>query len=231
MLTGRLVNFDEHSGRRSITHRRAEEVFPHAESRGLQVSGVVPEPLGADHSLGLPERLEIHLAVAVHQLPDVVPHDAHEEHRDGDRDEHPVADVRVEAERAHIGELLRGDTRCARFKSRQRILVKSPREMIRNVTRQAHFDGRGRDDDGLEAESQDRRSGCRGCRCQGDMERRVDQEGHKAEESPEALRAVRARGEVPLEVQGVQRLSARTSALYMQGVRWVCILRARSSAQ
>jgi hypothetical protein len=44
-----------------------------------------------------------------------VPHDAHEEHRDGDRDEHPVADVRVEAERAHIGELLRGDTRCARF--------------------------------------------------------------------------------------------------------------------
>jgi hypothetical protein len=119
VLTGRLVNFDERSGRRSITHRRAEEVFPHAESRGLQVSGVVPEPLGADHSLGLPERLEIHLAVAVHQLPDVVPHDAHEEHRDGDRDEHPVADVRVEAERAHIGELLRGDTRCARLKDRQ----------------------------------------------------------------------------------------------------------------
>ena len=224
MLTGRLVDFDEHSWRRSITHRRAEEVFPHAESRGLQVSGVVPEPLRADHSLGLPERLEIHLAVAVHQLPDVVPHDAHEEHRDGDRDEHPVADVRVEAERAHIGELLRGDTRCARLSLKGRQRTKRPRERIRNVTRRAHFDGRGRDDDGLEAESQDRRSECRRCREHGYIERGVDQEGHEAEESPEALRAVRARGEASLELQGVQWVSARSSALLLQGVWWVCIL-------
>ena len=78
--------------------------------------------------------------------------------------------------------------------------------MIRNVTRQAHFEGRGRDDDGLEAESQDRRSGCRRCREQGYIERGVDQEGHEAEESPVAQRAVRARGEVPL-------VSARCAAL------------------
>ena len=38
----------------------------------------------------------------------------------------------------------------------------------------------------------------------GYIERGVDQEGHEAEESPEALRAVRARGEVPLVVQGVR---------------------------
>ena len=53
------------------------------------------------------------------------------------------------------------------------------------------------------------------------MERRVDQEGHEAEESPDALRAVRARGETSLEVQGVQWVSARSSALSVQGVRWV----------
>ena len=45
---------------------------------------------------------------------------------------------------------------------------------------------------------------------------------------PEALRAVRARGEVPLELQGVQCLSARSSAHSVQGVRWVINLRARS---
>ena len=77
------------------------------------------------------------------------------------------------------------------------------------------------DDDGLEAESQDRRSGCRRCREHGYIERGVDQEGHEAEESPEAPRAVRARGEVPLTVQGVRCLSARPSALSVQGVRWV----------
>jgi hypothetical protein len=87
------------------------------------------------------------------------------------------------------------------------------------------------DDDGLEAESQDRRSGCRRCREDGYIERGVDQEGHEAEDSPEALRAVRARGEEALEVQGVQRLSARSSALSVQGVRRVRNLRARSSAQ
>ena len=97
------------------------------------------------------------------------------------------------------------------LKFRQR--TKRPREMDRNVTRQAHFDGRGRDDDGLEAESQDRRSECRRCREQGYVERGVDQEGHEAEVSPEALRAVRARGEASLVVQGVSCLSARSSVL------------------
>ena len=69
------------------------------------------------------------------------------------------------------------------------------------------------DDDGLEAESQDSRSECRRCREHGYIERGVDQEGHEAEESPEAPRAVRARGEEALGVQGVQRVSARSSAL------------------
>jgi len=68
------------------------------------------------------------------------------------------------------------------------------------------------DDDGLEAEGKDRRSECRRCREHGYIERGVDQEGHEAEESPEAPRAVRARGEEALGVQGVQRLSARSSA-------------------
>ena len=68
-------------------------------------------------------------------------------------------------------------------------------------------------DDGLEAESQDTRSECRRCREHGYIERGVDEEGHEAEESPEALRAVRARGEEALELQGVSCLSARTSAL------------------
>ena len=87
------------------------------------------------------------------------------------------------------------------------------------------------DDDGLEAESQDRRSGCRRCREHGYVERGVDDEGHEAEDSPDAQGAVRARGEVPLELQGVQGLSARSSTLSMQGVRWGINLRARSSAQ
>ena len=67
-------------------------------------------------------------------------------------------------------------------------------------------------DDGLEAARQDRRSEYRRWREHGYIERGVDQEGHEAEESPEALRAVRARGEEALGVQGVQRLSARSSA-------------------
>ena len=49
--------------------------------------------------------------VVVYQLPDVVPNDAHEEHRYGDRDEHPVADVRVETERAHLARERRGAIR------------------------------------------------------------------------------------------------------------------------
>ena len=82
----------------------------------------------------------------------------------------------------------------------------------------------------MEAESQDSRSECRRCREHGYIERGVDQEGHEAEESPDALRAVRARGEASLVVQGVQRLSARSSAHSVQGVRWGINLRARSSA-
>ena len=104
-----------------------------------------------------------------------------------------------------------------------------PRESLKT-----HFEGRADladgDDDGLEAESQDSRSECRRCREHGYIERGVEQEGHEAEESPEALRAVRARGEASLELQGVQRLSARSSALQVQGVRWVTNLRARSCA-
>ena len=94
----------------------------------------------------------------------------------------------------------------------------------------SHFEGpdlADGDDDGLATESQDRRSGCRRCREHGYIEGGVDQEGHEAEES---LRPVRARGEEALELQGVQRVSARSSALQVQGVRWVCVLRARSSA-
>ena len=75
---------------------------------------------------------------------------------------------------------------------------------------------RGRDDDGVAAEGEDYSSGYRRCQCRREAERRVDDEGHEAEESPEdkvSQGALRARGEVPLEVQGVQRLSARSSAL------------------
>ena len=89
--------------------------------------------------------------------------------------------------------------------------------------------------------------------------------GTKRKRAPPTKGAMRARGEVPLELQGVQCLSARSSApkckecggvqsastvvsassarsavghhlrarssaLYMQGVRWCIILRARSSA-
>ena len=68
------------------------------------------------------------------------------------------------------------------------------------------------DDDGLEAESQDSRSECRRCREHGYIERGVDQEGHEAEEGPLHKGAVRARGEVPLELQGMQWVSARSSA-------------------
>ena len=104
------------------------------------------------------------------------------------------------------------------------------RERQQRITSGVHLAG-GDDDDDLEAESQDRRSGCRRCREHGYTERGVDQEGHEAEVCPEALRAVRARGEEALGVQGVQRLSARSSsALSLQGVRWVWNLRARPSS-
>ena len=54
--------------------------------------------------------------------------------------------------------------------------------------------------------------------------------GAKRKRAPAQKGAMRARGEVPLELQGVQRLSARSSALSVQGVRWVINLRARSYA-
>ena len=55
-------------------------------------------------------------------------------------------------------------------------------------------------------------------------------QGTKRKRAPHHKGAVRARGEATLELQGVQRLSARSSALYVQGVRWGINLRARSSA-
>jgi hypothetical protein len=86
------------------------------------------------------------------------------------------------------------------------------------------------DDHGVASEGEDCSSGYRRCQCRREAERRFDDEGHEAEESPSHKGAVRARGEVPLEVQGVQRLSARSSALWVQGVRWVTDMRTRSSA-
>ena len=55
-------------------------------------------------------------------------------------------------------------------------------------------------------------------------------QGDEAEESPSHKGAMRARGEVSVELQGVRRLSARSSAPFVQGVRWGVNLRARSSA-
>ena len=64
----------------------------------------------------------------------------------------------------------------------------------------------------------------------GEMEVREElTKGTKRKSAPNTG-AVRARGEVSLEVQGVQRLSARSCALSVQGVRWGINLRARSSA-
>ena len=62
----------------------------------------------------------------------------------------------------------------------------------------------------------------------GERGRGGDEEGHEAEESPSHEGAVRARGEVSVEMQGVQRLSAREAAQSMQGVRWCVNLPARS---
>ena len=66
----------------------------------------------------------------------------------------------------------------------------------------------------MEAARQDRSSECRRCREHGYIERRVDQEGHEAEESPEQ-RAVRARGEVLAR-------SARCAALVRTVVSALC---------
>ena len=78
-----------------------------------------------------------------------------------------------------------------------------PRRLIRDNLTSGRADLADGDDDGLEAESQDRRSGCWRCREHGYIEGGVDQEGHEAEESPSHKGAVRARGEEALGVQGV----------------------------
>jgi len=70
------------------------------------------------------------------------------------------------------------------------------------------------DDDGINGKDE-KKDGSRG-------------EGREAEESPSDEGAVRARGEEALELQGVQGLAARSSALSLQGVRWGINLRARS---
>ena len=64
----------------------------------------------------------------------------------------------------------------------------------------------------------------------GERGRGGDEPGHEAEESPSHEGAMRARGEASIEMQGVQRLSAREEALSVQGVRRCMNLRARSSA-
>ena len=78
----------------------------------------------------------------------------------------------------------------------------------------------------LAAERERRALGC-GRRGEGDGGG-GDEEGDEAEESPSHEGAMRARGEVSVEMQGVQRLSAREVALVVQGVRWGLNLRARS---
>lgn len=78
-------------------HLIAEEVSSLAEPRGTQVPRVVPHALRPDHRLRLAERGQIHLDVLAKQLRDVVSHDADEEHRDGDGDQHPVSNRAVEA--------------------------------------------------------------------------------------------------------------------------------------
>ena len=91
-----------------------------------------------------------------------------------------------------------------------------------------HLDGaRGLDASDLAAEREWAAPGC-GRRGRGDGGR-VEQ-GDEAEESPSHKGAMRARGEAPVDMQGVQRLSAREAALSVQGVRWELDLRARSSA-
>ena len=67
------------------------------------------------------------------------------------------------------------------------------------------------DDDGLATEGQDSGSEHRRCRGRSGSPRGGEQR-HEAEESPSDKGAMRARGEVPLELQGMQRLSARSSA-------------------
>ena len=52
--------------------------------------------------------------------------------------------------------------------------------------------------------------------------------GGRVEQGDEAEEGMRARGEAEIEMQGVQRLSAREEALSVQGVRWGLNLRARS---
>ena len=119
-------------------------------------------------------------------------------------------------------------------------------------TLQSHFGARrprgGDDDDGLEAESQDRRSGCRRCRGHGYIERGVDDEGHEAEESPvhhkgPCEHGVKYRSKCKVcsacphgrrrrqcKECGGASICEHGRRRSMQGVRWCINLRARSSA-
>ena len=90
--------------------------------------------------------------------------------------------------------------------------------------------GAGRDAGDLAAEREsDPQRGWRS-RGHGAGRRGGDEEGDEAEESPSHEGAVRARGEVSVAMQGVQRLSAREAAQSMQGMRRGINLQARSSA-
>ena len=91
--------------------------------------------------------------------------------------------------------------------------------------------GAGVDASDLAAEREWAAPGC-GRRGWGDGGR-VEQ-GDEAEEGPSHEGAMRARGEAPVAVQGVQRLSAREEAPFVQGVRWGSICehgRQRSAVQ
>ena len=100
------------------------------------------------------------------------------------------------------------------------LLLEMPRVKSNALTHR-HFDGRaGEDDDGLGARH---REAARQCRRDGEMgERRGGgrvEQGDEAEEDPLHEGAMRARDQVPVSVQGVQRLSAREVALSVQGVQ------------
>ena len=91
------------------------------------------------------------------------------------------------------------------------------------------FGSRREDVDDLAAERESVPRRRRRSRGHGGGGRGCDKQGGEAEESA-LQRAMRARGEVSVELQGVQSLSPRSSALCLQGVRWCVNLRARSSA-
>ena len=94
-----------------------------------------------------------------------------------------------------------------------------------------HFGARrphGDEDDDLAAKRESDPRRVWRSRGHGERGRGADEEGDEAEERPSHEGAVRARGEVSVAMQGVQRLSAREVAPLLQGVRWGLNLRARS---